>query len=194
MKAFPFALILLVNLLTVCLLSCDDDDQKQEKLIPVELVPTSLELEWQKLETSISADDKFFILTVSHFGIPWGSTEPSSPPDYCTGNCNRDRLYFYIEKSKLQPNSTIELSNGTPQTNHNGPPAEGSYLVYDFFIDDPPKGVYYYTAGTITITDIIERKIYGTFSISDPFATYTDETITGEFNGVPLDPVVITLD
>lgn len=180
-------------ILVLGLVSCRDDDEKRN-LLPSELVTTSLDFEWQKIETSITGDNQFFVIKVGHFGIPWGSSEPSKGPDYCMGTCDRNQLYFYIEQSKLQPNTIIELSNGIPQSNHKGPPPVGSYMQYDFFIDDPPSGQYFYTVGTISIADIKDEKIYGSFTISDPFATYLPETITGEFHGVPYYPTIITLD
>lgn len=182
-----------ISLLIFSLASCNEKEEKI-KLLPAQLVTTSLGYEWQKIETSTTGDNLFFVIAVSHFGIPWGSTEPSKGPDYCMGTCDRNRLYFYIEKSKLEPNTVIELSNGIAQNNHANPPTEGSYVQYDFFIDDPPRGQYFYTVGTISITDIKDEKIYGSFIISDPFATYLAETITGEFNGVPYYPTIITMD
>jgi len=181
--------------LAIFCFACDEETgDKDGQQLPVELVPTSLDLNWQKLETSVTADDKFFILTVAHFDIPWGATEPAKPPDYCMGTCDRDRLYFYIEKSKIQPNVSVHLANGIPQADNKTPPSEGSYVVYDYFIDDPPRGIYHYKSGTIVFTEVTTEKIFGSFTISDPFASYLPKTITGEFNGVPFYPSVITVD
>jgi hypothetical protein len=142
-----------------------------------DLLSTSLNISWMVIETSFS--DKFFLITAS-----------SCDPRYSDCTIRFD-LIFYIEKSKIMAGSAIPLSNGNPQTSDKIPPSEGSYVVYAYLVDDPPRGGYIYATGTLMIISITDGKVFGSFSIEDNLAGYTPKTITGEFKGIPYSTTTI---
>lgn len=171
----------------------------EKQLIPSTAVKTSLSYRWNLLETSMTDDGNFFVLRVSYCPsytciFPATGIRFDGGVHYYCGASTTYGIRLYIEKSKMAPDAVIELNNGVP---YDGwiPPVDGSYLLYDYFVDDPPRGSYLYSKGSIKINQMTDGNISGSFnaSFTTPYS-YGPDVITGSFNNIPLEPVIIVVN
>lgn len=172
--------------LLLALLSCHEDESPAEavKICPSDLVPGS---NWAKLETRII--DPFFEI---QFSLCEGDANPSDD-FYCLSARSRARMWIHIESSRIKPGAVIELSNGVPPVG-NKPPLDGSYIEYEHFTDDPGNRWFFYDIGYITITDIIDDKIFGTVVATSQEVDGIIGKLDFELKGVPFYATTIACD